>query len=97
MEFLEVSETARAREIDAELKKNKWRNEWLDETDKKDRPFRMWLRKCMQPGTAWCLLCGKKIIYKSNGKKSISSPKRCGNRTILWLAVLKVKQTETSS
>eukprot|EP00745_Piridium_sociabile_P019197 TRINITY_DN2900_c0_g1_i7.p1 TRINITY_DN2900_c0_g1~~TRINITY_DN2900_c0_g1_i7.p1 ORF type:complete len:220 (+),score=39.74 TRINITY_DN2900_c0_g1_i7:279-938(+) len=73
MELLEVSETARAREIDAELKKNKWRNEWLDETDKKDRPFRMWLRKGVQPGAAWCLLCGKKIVYKSNGKKSISS------------------------
>ena len=27
MEFLRLSETTRAREIDAELKKNKWRNE----------------------------------------------------------------------
>ena len=32
MEFLQLSETTRAREIDAELKKNKWRNEWLDPT-----------------------------------------------------------------
>ena len=32
MEFLQLSKTTRAREIDAELKKNKWRNEWLDPT-----------------------------------------------------------------
>ena len=32
MEFLQLSETTRAREIDAEVKKNKWRNEWLDPT-----------------------------------------------------------------
>ena len=32
MEFLRLSETTRAREIDAEVKKNKWRNEWLDPT-----------------------------------------------------------------
>ena len=32
MEFLQLSETTRAREIDAELKKKKWRNEWLDPT-----------------------------------------------------------------
>ena len=32
MEFLQVSETTRAREIDVELKKNKWRNERLDPT-----------------------------------------------------------------
>ena len=31
MEFLQFSETTRAHEIDAELKK-KWRNEWLDPT-----------------------------------------------------------------
>ena len=36
MEFLQLSETARAREINAELKKNKWRNEWLD-------PIRAWV------------------------------------------------------
>ena len=32
MEFLQLSETTRAREIDAELKKSKWRNERLDPT-----------------------------------------------------------------
>ena len=32
MEFLQLSEITRACEIDAELKKNKWRNEWLDPT-----------------------------------------------------------------
>ena len=32
MEFLQLSETTRACEIDAEVKKNKWRNEWLDPT-----------------------------------------------------------------
>ena len=32
MEFLQLSETTRAREIDAELRKNKCRNEWLDPT-----------------------------------------------------------------
>ena len=32
MEFLQLSETTRAREIDVELKKNKWRNEKLDPT-----------------------------------------------------------------
>ena len=32
MELLQLSETTRAREIDAELKKTKWRNEWLDPT-----------------------------------------------------------------
>ncbi|KAL8567049.1 hypothetical protein ACOMHN_027478 [Nucella lapillus] len=73
MEFLQLTETARAREIDAELKKNKWRNGWLDETDKKDRPFRMWLQKCVEPGAAWCNLCSKKIAYRNNGKKSIAS------------------------
>ena len=56
MEFLQLSESTRAREIDADLKKNKWRNEWLDEADKKDRPFRVWLRKCVEPGAAWCNL-----------------------------------------
>ena len=39
MEFLQLSETTRAREIDAELKKNKWRNEWLDGVD----PTRAWV------------------------------------------------------
>ena len=67
MEFLQLSETARAREIDAELKKNKWRNEWLDETDKKDRQFCMWLRKCVEPGAAWCNLCSKKIAWTPSG------------------------------
>ena len=32
MEFFQLSETTRACEIDAEVKKNKWRNEWLDPT-----------------------------------------------------------------
>ena len=32
MEFLQLSDTTRAREIDAELKENKWRNEWLNPT-----------------------------------------------------------------
>ena len=32
MEFLQLSETTRAREIDVELKKNKWRNERLGAT-----------------------------------------------------------------
>ena len=32
MEFLQLSETTRAHEIDVELKKNKWRNERLDPT-----------------------------------------------------------------
>ena len=32
MEFLQLSDTTRAREIDAELKKNKWRNELLNPT-----------------------------------------------------------------
>ena len=36
MEFLQLSETTRAREIDAQLKKNKWINEWLD-------PARAWV------------------------------------------------------
>ena len=67
MEFLQLSETTRAREIDAELKKKKWRNEWLDETDKKDRPFRMWLRKCVEPGAAWCNLCSKNFAWNPPG------------------------------
>ena len=36
MEFLQLSDRTRAREIDAELKKNKWRNEWLN-------PIRAWV------------------------------------------------------
>ena len=32
MVFLQLSDTTRAREINAELKKNKWRNEWLNPT-----------------------------------------------------------------
>ena len=36
MELLQLSETTRAHEINAELKKNKWRNERLD-------PIRAWV------------------------------------------------------
>ena len=46
MEFLQLSETNRAREIDAELKKNKWRNEWLD-------PTRAWVA----PGSLSIFFC----------------------------------------
>ena len=38
MEFFQLSETTRAHEIDAELKKSKWRNEWLDPTSARVAP-----------------------------------------------------------
>ncbi|KAL8567855.1 hypothetical protein ACOMHN_058977 [Nucella lapillus] len=71
MDLLDVSDSVRARQIDRVCQKNKWRNEWLDEKDKFDRPFRLWLRKTTEPGASWCRLCSKKLVYKSNGKKSL--------------------------
>ena len=42
-----------------------------EEKDDLNRPFRLRLRKTTQPGAAWCHLCNQKLVYKSNGKKSI--------------------------
>ena len=71
MDLLDVSDTVKARQIDGVNTKNKWRNEWLDEKDRLNRPFCLWLQKTKEPGAAWCILCSKKLVYKSNGKKSI--------------------------
>ena len=57
MEFLQLSETTRARENDAELKKNKWRNEWLD-------PTRAWIAPGPLPDIF--LLFSKTKIFHSH-------------------------------
>eukprot|EP00745_Piridium_sociabile_P005683 TRINITY_DN13554_c0_g1_i12.p1 TRINITY_DN13554_c0_g1~~TRINITY_DN13554_c0_g1_i12.p1 ORF type:complete len:176 (+),score=34.05 TRINITY_DN13554_c0_g1_i12:199-726(+) len=63
-----MSET---RLVDKDIK-NKWREEWLLEEDVMKRPFGQWLNKISEPGAAFCRLCNSKLVYKSNGKKSIT-------------------------
>ena len=45
MDLLDISEGVKARQIDVGFAKNKWRIEWLNEKDRLDRPFHLWLRK----------------------------------------------------
>ena len=65
-----ITDEAEARKVDNGLKKNKWRNEWMDKKDE-------WIvhsdNGCVkrEVGAAWCSVCGGKLVYKSNGKKSI--------------------------
>ena len=68
MEQKYVFNETKAREIDQDIV-NKWRNDWLAGQDKLNRPFSAWLRKLDEPGTAYCLVCNKKLLYRSNGKK----------------------------
>lgn len=72
MEQKYVFNETKAREIDRDIV-NKWRNDWLAGQDKLNRPFSAWLRKLDEPGTAYCLVCNKKLLYRSNGKKSFQS------------------------
>ncbi|XP_071378224.1 zinc finger and SCAN domain-containing protein 12-like isoform X2 [Centroberyx affinis] len=49
--------------------KNKWRWQWLEETDSQGQRYDVWLAKVDIPGMAWCKLCSKNIAYAQNGKK----------------------------
>ncbi|KAJ8364703.1 hypothetical protein SKAU_G00135340 [Synaphobranchus kaupii] len=49
--------------------KNKWRWQWLEETDSQGQRYDVWLAKVDIPGMAWCKLCNKNIAYAQNGKK----------------------------
>jgi hypothetical protein len=52
---------------------NKWRNDWLASQDSLGSPFSNWLRKIDEAGTAYCVACNRKLVYRSNGKKSFQS------------------------
>ncbi|KAK7484620.1 hypothetical protein BaRGS_00024146 [Batillaria attramentaria] len=64
-----ITDWEEARRIDKDCK-NKWRGEWLHEEDTVNRKYSLWLKKIDKSGTAWCHLCSKRLLYKSNGKKS---------------------------
>ena len=68
MQFL--TSEIEARKVDSQCK-NKWKKEWLNEMDSLNRPFGLWYKKADEAGTAWCHLCSKRLVYKSNGKKSL--------------------------
>ena len=53
--------------------KNKWRWEWLKETDVNGDNWGDWLRKPDIAGAAFCECCGKTIKYGSSGKKGLKN------------------------
>ena len=55
--------------VDDRFVKNKWRWEWLQESDHYDTKFGLWCRKLKEPGFCFCVLCSRKLNYGSNGKK----------------------------
>ena len=75
MEFLQLSDTTRAREIDAELKKNKWRNEWLN-------PTRAWVAP--GPLLDTFLLFSKSKIFHSHPCTSVGIDASVKNKWKFW-------------
>ncbi|KAK7933645.1 hypothetical protein WMY93_004541 [Mugilogobius chulae] len=63
-----VEEGAQVANIDNTVK-NKWRWAWLDEVGEGGRPIRSWCKKLKVAGACMCVLCHKKLVYGSNGKK----------------------------
>ena len=68
MKFLERNSDTKLLEKEV---KNKWRWEWLDETDSLGQKYGEWLKKPDAMGMAFCDACGKTISYKSSGKKAL--------------------------
>lgn len=62
----------RLADVEAKVR-NKWRWEWLDETDSSEakRSHRHWCQKLQLPGTCFCTVCSKPIKYGMNGKKKL--------------------------
>lgn len=68
--FLEIGASkAEIKKLDRGIK-NRWRDDWLKETDNFGKPVHTWCRKLTdKPGVAFCLLCQQDIRYGQNGKK----------------------------
>lgn len=90
-----ITDDAEARRIDADIK-NKWRNEWLQEEDRVKRKFSLWLKKTDEAGVAWCHLCSKRLVYKSNGKKVLIAHSS-DHQHVERLAAASVLQTDLHS
>ena len=58
------------KQLEANIK-NKWRWEWLSESDSRGEKWGDWLQKPEASGMAFCQYCNKTMNCKSNGKKSI--------------------------
>lgn len=63
-----LQENAATGELERGLK-NKWRWQWIEETDSQGQKYEVWLAKVDIPGMAWCRLCNKNIAYAQNGKR----------------------------
>jgi len=70
MKFLDKGTNVKVLEKDV---KNKWRWEWLEETDESGQKYEKWLKKPDIHGVCFCVPCGKTISYKSSGKKAVKS------------------------
>ena len=52
--------------------RNKWRWEWLSETDENKTPHREWCVKLDRAGVCQCTICNSELKYGSNGKKRLN-------------------------
>lgn len=71
MEALLVKEGTDVSDIDKTVK-NKWRWAWLNEMGDNGKPFSSWCKKMKMAGVCFCVVCHKKIVYGSNGKKVLA-------------------------
>ena len=49
--------------------KNKWCWAWIEERGVDGKPFGSWYQKLREPGTCFCVLRSKKLVYAIRGKK----------------------------
>ena len=59
--------------LDTSLSKNRWRWEWLDETDKNDDKLSAYIRKLKEDGRAVCIWDNNKIRYGGKGCAQIKT------------------------
>lgn len=51
--------------------KNKWRWAWLEERGQDGKPLSSWCHKLAVPGACFCVVCHKKLLYATSGKKTL--------------------------
>jgi hypothetical protein len=56
--------------VDATVK-NRWRWEWLQDTDTQKHTIGDWCEKIDRAGLAFCRICNLELKYGSNGRKSL--------------------------
>ena len=71
MDALLLKDGTDVSEIDKTIK-NKWRWAWLGEKGDDGKPFSSWCKKIKMPGVCFCVVCHKKMVYGSNGKKVLT-------------------------